>query len=167
MEAEKLGEIAMPPALSSIREKVQLAPPVTDIVQDLVKLLFACESTIARNEISGSIRFRVFEELCRPFAKVSGAQSLQPLLSRALASTRATYSWLSSAHVTAEGSIEGLDKALLDLPPEEALQGELALMGSLVELFRSLLGDGVTLQLLRSVWPLAFLNTDTPIPVRR
>jgi hypothetical protein len=37
---------------------------------------------------------------------------------------------------------------------------EMALLGSLIELLRSLLGDGVTLQLLRSLWPLASLEFD-------
>ena len=154
-------------ASSEVRSGAGTRIPVTDIVQELTELLFACESTVAKHEVSGVHRFRVFEKLCRPFAQVTGAQNLAPLLSRALASTRPAYPWLRSAYVTPSGSIQGLDDAGLALHPHEALQGELALMGSFVELLRSLLGDGVTLQLLRSVWPLAFMNTDTPIPVQR
>ena len=59
------------------------------------------------------------------------------------------------------GRIEGIDQILLALHPAETLQAELALMGSMVELLRSLLGDGVTLQLLRSVWPSAFLKAQS------
>ena len=164
LQTADAGKTATSSVLSSIRSKVRLAAPVEDIVQDLVELLFVCESTIALSDSAEATHFRVFEKLCKPFTAVSGAQNLQPLLTRALVMTRSKYSWLSAARVSPVGRIEGIDDAFLDQHPQEALRAELALMGSLVQLLRSLLGDGVTLQLLRSVWPLAFLSTDTPKP---
>ena len=155
------GENVMSSELSSITSAARRHGSVSDMVQDLVKLLFACESTIARSDLLEPIHFRVFEKLCRPIAAVAGTQSLQPLLTRALALTQLKYSWLTRARVAKEGRIEGTDQAFLAQNPQDALRAELALMGSLVELLRFQLGDGVTLQLLRSVWPLAFLNTDT------
>ena len=155
-------DLSIYPTLSSIRTKVQLPAPVTDIVQDLVELLFACEFTIAVSESAESSHFKVFEKLCEPFSAVTGAQNLQPLLARALVLIHPTHPWLTSARVSQSGHIEGLDKAFLDGHPQEALRAELALMASLVQLLRSLLGDGVTNQLIRSVWPAAFMNTATP-----
>ncbi len=164
-DAANAGQAAMSPALVSFRSKVQHAAPVQEIVQDLVELLFACESTVAMGDFAQVDHFRVFEKLCQPFAAVSGAQNLQPLLTRALVLTRSSYPWLSSARFSSSGKIDGIDLSFLDQHPQEALGAELALMASLVQLFRSLLGDAVTLQLLRSVWPLAFLESDTPVPV--
>ena len=166
LHAADAGEMATSPVLSSIRSKVQLAAPIEDVVQDLVELLFACESTIGPTDSAQSTHFQVFEKLCKPFTAVSGAQNLQPLLSRALISTRSRYPWLSSALVSSIGRLEGIDRTFLNQHPQEALRAELDLMGSLVKLLRSLLGDGVTLQLLRSVWPLAFLSTRTSSPAR-
>lgn len=154
---------AVPPlARHPITPSVWAPVQITSVVEELVKLLFACEATIAAREPLEHRPFRVLERLCEPFAVVGGAQGLQPLLSRALISTRSSYSWLSSARVTRSGRIEGIDSLQLSLRPHEMLQGELALMGSLVEQLRSLLGDDVTIQLLKTIWPLASINANTP-----
>lgn len=151
------GETVEAHAVPPVSSRIGTPITATEAVQELVELLFACEATIAAKE-SESHPFRVLERLSEPFAAVSGAQSLRPLLLRALASTRASYPWLSSAQVTQNGRIEGIAEPKPGLDPQEALQGELALMGSLIELLRSLLGDGVTLQLLKAVWPLASIK---------
>ena len=158
------GENVIRSELSSIHSATRRHAPISDVVQDLAKLLFACESTIARSDHLAAPQFRVFQRLCKPFAAVSGAQNLQPLLTRALASIRGRYSWMTTAHVVPSGQIEGIDSHFLETHPQEALEGELALMASLVELLRALLGDAVTIQLLRSVWPLAFIRADTLNP---
>ena len=146
--------------LSVPRLPVKATIPITEIVQQLAELLFACEQTIAvSSEPAGPQRFRVLERLCEPFASVSGNQSLQAILSRALIATSADFPWLSSARVMSGRYLEMTE---LRLSRQEAVRGELALMGSLVELLRSVLGDTVTLQLLQTVWPLASLDRKLP-----
>ena len=43
----------------------------------------------------------------------------------------------------------------------DAMMCEITILGLLIELLRSLLGDAVTVQLLRSLWPLADLRGES------
>ena len=163
-EAIQEEESATPTFIAAPRLPVKVAIPVTEIVQQLAKLLFASEESVAvSSEATGPQRFRVLERLCEPFASVGGNQSLQAILSRALIATTVEFPWLSSARVI---SGRYLEMSELNLSRQEAVRGELALMGSLVELLRSVLGDVVTLQLLQTVWPLASLDRKLPEATR-
>lgn len=130
----------------------------TERVRELAKYLVAFESCIASPpRTPGILEFRIFARLCKPFAAISGNQGLQPLLVRALESAHLDYPWLETARVSLDGEVQGLGSLGQSLSEGAAAAGELAMIASLVELLRTFLGDGVTMQLLRSIWPLVTL----------
>ena len=131
---------------------------LTSIVRELAKHLYIYEAcAVSPLEPRGVLQFRVLEKFCGTFTTITGSQGLQLLLTRALATTSSEFPWLSNARVSSDGGLRGLED-LNDLPSlPEALHGELAMIGTLVELLRSLLGDDVTMHLLRTIWPLASL----------
>ncbi len=142
-----------------IRIEVDAKIPITEVVEQLSHHLFAFQSCVAavHNSADGA-QFRVIEQLCAKITEVSGNTGLQTMLSRALSATRADFPWLRSAKASKTGGLVGLDQVHPPPDSEEAMRGELAVLGSLIELLRSFLGDGVTLQLLRSLWPLASID---------
>lgn len=135
--------------------------PVTAVVEQLSRHLFAFQTAVATMpDLKGVPRFRVVEQISNRLAAMSGNAGLQSLLSRALRATNSEFPWLQLAKASAAGTLEGLDR--IQPPPDiqEAMRGELAVIGSLIELLRSVLGDAITEQLLKSLWPLVALDAD-------
>ncbi len=132
------------------------AIPVTSIVKELATHLFAFQASVAAlPRDDGTPQFRVLNRLCEGFAAMGGNRSTQPMLSRALLAQCSEFPWLRSARAGLNGTVEGLNDIEFTPSVQEAARGELAVLGSLVELLRSFVGDAVTLQFLRTMWPLA------------
>lgn len=153
--------------IEKLKNKTQMKPgpprtsaaiPITNIVERLSTHLYAFQSCVAAPQANGP-RFHVIEELCGKIAAVNGNTSLQALLSRALFAIRSDFPWIRSATASPHGMLEGLEAVQPTPDPEEVMQCELAILGSLIELLRSFLGNGITVQLLRSLWPLASLGS--------
>jgi hypothetical protein len=134
--------------------------PVTEEVQRLSLQLFAFQSCVAADPTQPTPHFRALEQLCVRVADISGSAALQAMLSRAWRATLSDFPWLHSVPPLNARLLTGLDKIQPAPTVQEAMKCEMALLGSLIELLRSLLGDGVTIQLLRSLWPLASLELD-------
>ena len=140
----------------SLPARSPAAIPVTNLVKELATHLFAFQASVAAlPNADGSPQFSVLRKLCEGFAELGGNRSMQPILSRALVAQRPMFPWLRSARAGTNGAIEGLNELEPAPSVQEAARGELAVLGSLVELLRSFVGDTVTLQFLRTIWPLA------------
>ena len=155
--AEKMKATSFGLQAEPVLPQSSTAIPITDVVEQLSIHLYAFESCVA-NPQTIEPKFRAIEQLCGRIASVNGNTGLQTLLSRALVATRSDFPWIRSASASGHGTLEGLDRVQPVPDPEEAMRCELAILGSLIELLRSFLGDGITLQLLRSLWPLASLD---------
>ncbi|HEV2620113.1 MAG TPA: hypothetical protein VGU23_09285 [Acidobacteriaceae bacterium] len=162
--AERNGNVDVLASPTSTKQQLQrpVAPlPVTGVVQQLTLHLLAFQACVAAiPDSDGTPQFRVVEQLCTRVAEMSGSTGLQIMLTRALRATHADFPWLGSVNASNSGAVQGLDR--VQPPPNlhEAMRCEMAILGSLIELLRSFLGDGVTLQLLRSLWPLANLDSE-------
>jgi hypothetical protein len=138
--------------------RVQLT--VTDDVQQLSLQLFAFQSCVAADPVQAKPRFRTLEQLCIRVADISGTVSLQAMLSRAWRAALPEFPWLQATSPGSARLLAGLDSVQPAPTVREAMKCEMALLGLLIELLRSLLGDTVTIQLLRTLWPLADLGGD-------
>jgi hypothetical protein len=108
-------------------------------------LLLDCERVDAPDG-RGSPATHVFEKLRRAMAKLLGTAGFSALLQRAvtLAQEEAPLE-LASVHAKQDGSLDGL----LELKR----RGEVTLVAHVLGLLVTFIGEGLTLQLLKDVWP--------------
>ena len=140
---------------------------VTDDVQQLSLQLFAFQSCVAADPVRSTPEFRTLEQLCIRVADICGTVSLQAMLSRAWRAALPEFPWLQATSPANARLLTGLDSVQPAPTVREAMKCEMTLLGLLIELLRSLLGDTVTVQLLRTLWPLADLGGDRyalPLP---
>jgi hypothetical protein len=72
---------------------------------------------------------------------------------RALALSSAYTPWLTPLRIEPDGSIQWAGEALYSDTSDGAEEGGLALVSELVALLITFIGEGITLQLVRSAWP--------------
>lgn len=109
-------------------------------------------------ETEARAAIRVCDKLGRALALVAGNRGYRSLLARALALASAEVSWLTQAEVGPGGSLELSAEAEAKLGRKEAERGGLALVGHLLELLATFIGEALTLRLVQQVWPKAALN---------
>jgi hypothetical protein len=97
--------------------------------------------------------FDVCEKLRPHLATLMGNLGFRALLSRALAVANTEVAWLRAVHVKADGSLEAMEDAKAKAPPEEMTEGSVVLVAQLLGLLVAFIGEHLTLQLLREVWP--------------
>ena len=104
--------------------------------------------------------FHVGEKLRPHLATLMGNTGFRALLSRALALANAEVPWLRAVHVKADGSLEGMDELELEaqVDPKEIAVGRVVLLAQLLGLLVAFIGENLTLQLVREVWPKLSLN---------
>jgi hypothetical protein len=100
---------------------------------------------------------RVGEKLRHHLATLMGNDGFHALLSRALALANAEVPWLRAVQVKA-GSFEGLDELEGQVDQEEIAVGCVVLLAQLLGLLGTLIGEGLTLRLVREAWPKLPLN---------
>jgi hypothetical protein len=105
-----------------------------------------------------SIASRTIEKMRLNLTKFVGASGFRALLSRALAVAWTRAPWLASVQVTAGGTLEGFDEAARMQDADEAMRGEMALLTELFVLLITFIGENITLQMARDVWPHARLD---------
>ena len=132
-------------------------PEMRDLAQRLLDYeAFAGETS----KPADSATVRVYEKLRHGLGEFAGVVGFQSLASRALASARAEAHCLGAVQVSADGSLRGLgeiehqsdiDKVRAgEFPADE---GGIVLIASLLGLLLLLLGEAMTLSLLRLTWP--------------
>ncbi len=128
-----------------------IAPPE---MKELARRLLARETpSRKRSEAGETTAFPVCEKFRRPLSSFTGVAGFRSLLSRALALAGEEVHWLRALHIKADGSLEGLDELEAELDAREVAEGEVVLVGHLLELLVTFIGSTFTLQLLRDIWP--------------
>ncbi len=90
-----------------------------------------------------------------------GNVGFRALLSRALALANAEVPWLCAVHVKSDGSLEGLDELEAQVHPQEIFEGRVVLLAQLLGLLVALIGENLTLRLVREAWSkLSFNDLD-------
>jgi hypothetical protein len=102
--------------------------------------------------------FRVCERLRVSLTALSGISGFRALISRALILSDRQVPWLMTVCPKPDGSLGGIDEIKARLPKEEILHGGLVLVAELVGLIIGFIGEDLTLQLVRDVWPDASLD---------
>ena len=120
----------------------------------LAQRLLAYEADAGKNsETSDSATFRVCAKLRRPLITLAGVAGFRSLISRALMLARAEAPSLSAVHVAADGSLQGLDELEPQIGKDQAREGGAILIAQLIALLLTFIGEGLTLCMVRDVWP--------------
>jgi hypothetical protein len=113
------------------------------------------------NKYSGTkipATFLVCEKLRTHLATLMGNVGFRALLSRALALANEEVPWLRAVHVKADGSLQGLDELKAQVAPEEIAEDGVVLVAQLLGLLAAFIGETLTLQMVREVWPKLSVN---------
>jgi hypothetical protein len=125
----------------------------TPKMRNLAKRLIACETKGNKSSrATPAATFLVIEKLRPHFTMLMGNAGFHALLSRALALARAEVSRMRAVNVKADGSLDGLDE-LAQVDPEEIAEGGVVLIAQLLGLLVAFIGEKLTLQMMREVWP--------------
>jgi hypothetical protein len=125
----------------------------------LAQRLLAYEAVAGENfEPAESAAFRVCAKLRRPLITLAGVAGFRSLLSRALTLAKAEAPSLSAVQVAADGSLTGLDELEPQTDKEQARDGRVILIAQLIGLLLTFIGEGLTLRLVRDVWPEAVFD---------
>jgi hypothetical protein len=134
----------------------------TPQMRALAELLIAYEGTA--NKSSGTktpMAFPVCEKLRPQLANLMGNTGFRALLARALARAVAEVPSLGAVQVAADGSLTQLDKPDVATEPEEFAKGNVVMVAQLLGLLVAFIGEKLTLQIVRDVWPKLVLNDST------
>ena len=112
----------------------------------------------AVTDTNGRAAFRVCEKLRPPLSKLTGAAGFHALLSRALSLARQEAAWLSGLEITPQGSLTFRPEVEALMAKDDVAEGGAALVAELLGLLITLIGEALTLRLLRDVWPKAALG---------
>ena len=128
-------------------------------MRDLSRYLIAYEARGNKSsETKAPAAFHVGDKLRPHLATFMGNVGFYALLSRALALANAEVAWLRAVHVKADGSLEGLDELEAQVDPEAFLEGKVVLLAQLLGVLVVLIGENLTLRMVREVWPKQSLN---------
>ena len=131
---------------------MSLATPKLLNVAERLIAYEAKENKSSRTESKAD--FAVIVKLRPQLATLMGDAGFRALVSRALALTHGEIPELRTVHLNADGSVElpeSMEKARVD--PELIARGRLVLLAHLLYLLVAFIGETLTLQLLREIWP--------------
>jgi len=111
------------------------------------------ESGTGKAPAEVAIAFRVCEKLRGPMGTLMGIGGFHALLRRAVALAQGEVRWLKAVQVKEHGSLDGLREAAAELSREEIREGEIILLAHFFGLLVTFIGEALTLNLVRSVWP--------------
>ena len=97
--------------------------------------------------------FHVGEKLRPHLATFMGITGFRALLCRALSLGSTEVTWLRAVQVKADGSVEGLGEIEAQVGPKEMAEGGVVLVVQLLGLLVILIGENLTLRIVREVWP--------------
>src|SRR6266576_2609483 len=131
----------------------------TPQMRDFSKSLIAYETMENKSsETKIPAACRVSEKLRPHLATLMGNVGFHALLLRALALANPEVPWLRTVQVTADGSLEGFDEIERQVDADEIFEGCVVLAAQLLGLLVVLIGEGLTLRLVREAWPKLPLN---------
>jgi hypothetical protein len=125
----------------------------TSKMRDFARRLIADETRRSMSSGSDSATVGDAIEKLRPhLTTLMGNTGFRALLSRSLALAQAEVRWLRVVHVKGDGSLTGLD-AGAQINPKEITEGQIALLAQLLGLLAAFIGENLTLQMVREIWP--------------
>ena len=133
--------------------------------RDLARRLLVYEENAGKNsERTGSATMRVYEKLRGNLCVLVGVAGFQALASRALSLASSQLPGLRAVQVAADGKLQGMSELG---PPIKANkdridEGGLILISSLLGLLLMFLGEALTMNLVRNVWPDAAYDDGHP-----
>lgn len=97
--------------------------------------------------------FPVLDKLRPRLTTLMGGAGVHALLMRARVLAGEEVPWLQNIRIKADGSLEGLDEAGVQDDRKNILEGKTALLAQVLGLLVAFIGEILTLQLMREVWP--------------
>ena len=97
--------------------------------------------------------FPVIESLRPQLANLLGNAGFRALLARSLALANEEVPWLRALHVNSDGFVDGWDEHTAKVGADETFEARVVLLAQLLGLMVAFIGEGLTLQLVRDVWP--------------
>jgi hypothetical protein len=124
--------------------------------RDLARRLLVYEANAGKNsERAGSATMRVYEKLRGNLCVLAGVAGFQALASRALTQASSQVPGLSAVQVAADGKLHGMSELEPPMKADEDRIDEdgVILISSLLGLLLMFLGEALTMNLVRNVWP--------------
>ena len=119
---------------------------ITPETRELAEQLIALEARSSSISKADSVATcRVCEKLRRPLVNLTGSAGYSSLLARALTLAKQDSPALSAVQVNPDGTLTGLEG--------DAAHASPALIGHLLSLLITFIGETLTLRLLHEVWP--------------
>ena len=124
-------------------------------IPTLTQNIISRELRPARGEEGrGRAAFQVCEKLREPLCVLAGTAGYRSLLSRALVLARRRSPWLGGVKCGSDAALVfAAEPPVISFDSEEAAQGGAILVAELLGLLSTLIGDALTLRLVRNVWP--------------
>lgn len=132
-------------------------PKVRDLAQRLLTYESGGDDT---SEPAGSATLRVYEKLRQRLVELAGTAGFQALACRALTLARSEDPALDAVGVTADGNLEGMStiESPINAGKDRIYDGGVVLISRLLGLLLIFLGEALTMNLIRDVWPDAALD---------
>ena len=130
-------------------------------MRDLAQRLLTYEADGGdTSEPAGSATLSVYGKLRQRLVELAGTAGFQALASRALALAKSEDPSLGSVRVTADGNLEGMSaiEPPTDVEKDQVHEGGIVLISRLLGLLLISLGEALTMNLIRDVWPDAALD---------
>ena len=134
-------------------------------MRDLAQRLLTYEADESNtSEPAGSATLCVYEKLRRSLGELAGVASFQSLAARALTLAKSEDPSLGSVRVAVDGNLEGMStiKPTINAEKDRIYDGGVALISRLLGLLLIFLGEALTMNLIRDVWPDAALDDAVP-----
>ncbi|MBI2865145.1 MAG: hypothetical protein HYX94_11345 [Chloroflexi bacterium] len=96
---------------------------------------------------------RVCEKLRQALAQLIGFDAVLLLMRQALRRTVGDFPFLKDVDVAVDGCLEGLRESVGELDPEQVREAVVMLLTNLIGQLSDLIGEDLTLQLVRDMWP--------------
>jgi hypothetical protein len=112
----------------------------------------------------GSTALRVYEKLRRSLGELAGTAGFQSLASRALTLARSEDPSLGAVRVAADGNLEGMStiEPPINMEKDRIHEGGVILISRLLGLLQIFLGEALTMNLIRDVWPDSAIDDGNP-----
>jgi len=134
--------------------EVQRVTNVFPAIHDLARRILAIESARAKaadTQVDDAVR--ACAKLQVPLSKFTGPAGFLSLLSRALVLAKAEVPAFKGVQVRPDGSLAGFDQIKQIQDAGELANGRVVLLGHLLGLLATFIGESLTLRLARDAWP--------------
>jgi hypothetical protein len=131
-------------------------------MRDFARRLIACDTRGNKGLGRKSpATFQVCEKLRPPLAVLMGNGGFNAMLSRALALAVAEIPAMRAMHVKADGTLDVPEEIQAQLDLDAAFEGPVVLLAHLLGLLVAFIGEGLTIALVREIWPKVVLDNLT------